>query len=108
MGGLNSAAMDVNNSGDVVGWSQTSNGNTDLFVYDNGVMTDLSTLTGYTFGSVYGINDAGQIIADYIGASNNRTAYLLTPVTTPEPAALSVMMLALGAILLTKRRLCRD
>ena len=108
LGGLNSAAMDVNNSGDVVGWSQTSNGNTDLFVYDNGVMTDLSTLTGYTFGSVYGINDAGQIIADYIGASNNRTAYLLTPVTTPEPAALSVMMLALDAILLTKRRLCRD
>lgn len=109
LGGLSSAAMDVNNNGEVVGWSQTSNGTTDIFVYENGVMTDLNTLTGSTFDSVYGINDAGQIIADYTDASNHRTAYLLTPVTTPEPAALSVMMLALGAtILLTKRRLCRD
>ncbi len=107
LGGQSSGAMAINNNGEVVGWSQTSNGNTDIFVYENGVMTDLNTLTGYTLGSVYGINDSGQIIADYTDASNHRTAYLLTPVTTPEPAALSIMVLALGATMLLKKRRLR-
>ena len=34
-------------------------------------------------------------------------AYLLTPVTTPEPAALSIMVLALGATMLLKKRRLR-
>ncbi len=108
LGGQNSAAAAINAAGEVVGWSQASDGSYDVFAYQNGVMTDLNVLTGYQFGSVYGINDSGQIITDYTDASNHRTAYLLTPVVTPEPGSASIMLLlTLGSVILLKKRRLR-
>ncbi len=81
-GDLRSAAVAVNNSGQVVGYSYAS---TNVFfagrpvLWDNGVITDLSTLTGYTITSVTDINDLGQIVVN-----SGSLAFLLTPDTVPE------------------------
>lgn len=36
LGGLNSAALDINDAGQIVGWSQTSNGTRHPFLWENG------------------------------------------------------------------------
>src|SRR3954471_10776733 len=59
LGGSNSFAFGLNNSGQVTGGSATSTGAQHAFLYSNGQMTDLGTLGGATVG--YGINDAGQV-----------------------------------------------
>jgi len=59
-GGSYSSAEDVNDFGQVVGVSSSTNGS-HAFVWDNGVMTDLGTLGG-DYSSAYAINNNGQIL----------------------------------------------
>lgn len=68
LGGTQSIASDINNSGQIVGNSAVSSGINHAFTYANGVMTDLGTLGG-TQSYAYGINNSGQIV----GESNNPT-----------------------------------
>ena len=51
----------INNSGDVVGQSDTASGNTHAFYYDGYNMTDIKP-SGGSYISARGINDAGQIV----------------------------------------------
>ena len=61
LGGNLSVAEGINNSGQVVGFSEDLSGNEHAFLYSNGIMTDLGTLGGnYSFAS--GINNSGQIV----------------------------------------------
>jgi probable HAF family extracellular repeat protein len=95
----------INSAGDVVGTSSsTKYMNEDAFIYENGVMEDLNDLvpadSGIHLSEAWGINDAGQIIANNIDRAGNETAYLLTPIPAPEPTGGSLLTLAAAAALL--------
>jgi probable HAF family extracellular repeat protein len=65
LGGMRSYATAINNSGQVVGYADTSASNNDearhAFLYSGGTMSDLGALGG--IGSrANGINDLGQVV----------------------------------------------
>jgi probable HAF family extracellular repeat protein len=60
LGGLNSYATAVNNSGEVIGYASLRNGYDHAFSAVGAVMTDLGTLGGNSYA--YGINDNGEIV----------------------------------------------
>jgi len=86
LGGNNTTALGINNSGQVVGSS-----NNRAFVYSNGAMSDLNShldpasSTGWTLQVANAINNKGQIVGQ--GTLNGKTeAFLLTPMgQTIEP-----------------------
>lgn len=67
LGGRTSVATDINDAGEVVGYSEipggspVSAGPDHPFLYTGGVMRDLGTLGGAR-GSAYGINNAGLVV----------------------------------------------
>ncbi len=73
-GGLTSVS-DINNLGQVVGYSYTSSGNPHAFVWANGVMTDLGTLGGST-SIAYAINNSGQIVGYSMDATGKSYAFV--------------------------------
>lgn len=60
LGGGNSEANGVNDSGQVVGWSSTTGGGMHGFLWREGKMTDLGSLGRYSMAK--GINNLGQVI----------------------------------------------
>ncbi len=95
LGMTSSAALGVNDQGQVVGWS--GNGSiSHAFLFSNGIMEDLNdrlpATMGLTLDRAVAINDAGQIVAYGYGADGVEHGYLLT--TTPEPTALALLVLA--------------
>ncbi|MEO6527334.1 MAG: PKD domain-containing protein [Gemmatimonadaceae bacterium] len=80
LGGLSSAAIDINASGQVIGTS-TIAGETETHVFRwsaGSGMQDLTAQLG-TLTSVIGINDAGQIAGSYTTSSGETHAFLYTP-----------------------------
>src|ERR1700722_14720065 len=71
-----SQASAINNSGQVTGYSATSE-ETHAFIYSNGVMTDLGTLSGYSTSYGTAVNTSGQV-AGY--------TQLVSPTTTATHA----------------------
>ncbi len=66
LGGTVSVPVDLNNQGEVVGFSWTANNaSAHAFLYSHGRMTDLGTLGGTT-SEATGINDQGEVV----GTSN--------------------------------------
>src|ERR1044071_7166064 len=62
LGGPESRATAINNSGVVVGWSATTaSGEARAFVHSAGAMTPLPLLSGGVLGYAFGINDQGMI-----------------------------------------------
>jgi len=61
MGALSSYANDLNNLGQIVGYSSSSSW-THAFLYSGGIMQDLGTLPGADYSVAYRINNLGQII----------------------------------------------
>jgi probable HAF family extracellular repeat protein len=82
LGGSSSSAAALNNRGQVVGWSTTASGETHAFVWDNGVMIDLSPEKASSFAS--DINDRGEIV----GSSGLFTPALWTKDRKALPAAI--------------------
>lgn len=82
------AALDINDRGQVVGWSYDSNGYSYAFLWENGKLSDLNALSGvgtksFRLGSADAINEAGQIVgrSDTYKGTNmvGNGSYLLTP-----------------------------
>jgi probable HAF family extracellular repeat protein len=72
LGGSNSWAYGINASGQVVGMSDTRTRAQQAFLYSNGTMTNLGSLSGENGGSsASGINASGQIV----GASSTNNGY---------------------------------
>jgi probable HAF family extracellular repeat protein len=66
MGGASSVAHDVNNAGQVVGYSLMPGGIYHAFLWQDGTMRDLGTLGG-EYSDAYAINDSGQLVGQTDG-----------------------------------------
>lgn len=62
LGGRDSKAMDVNESGEVVGLSSLADNITHAFLYRSGGMHDLGSLPGGNFSAAYAINNNALIV----------------------------------------------
>jgi probable HAF family extracellular repeat protein len=62
LGGPTSAAEAINSHGQIAGWSDTAGGNRHAFLYSDGVMQDLGTLTGGSDSYATALNDSGQVV----------------------------------------------
>src|SRR5215213_4956660 len=81
LGGTSTSAADINDAGEVVGWSYTAAGQQHAFLWTPaGGMQDLGTLGGGS-SSAASINEAGQIVGTSAStdAKNARRAFLWTP-----------------------------
>lgn len=75
LGGSESSALDINNSGQVVGGSALDSYTKHAFLYSGGVITDLGTLGGSTSYAA-GINDSSQIVGASLTAAIDMHAFL--------------------------------
>jgi probable HAF family extracellular repeat protein len=116
--GGSSYAYGLNANGDVVGYSQTSNG-AHAFAFENGAMFDLNALidprSGWVLEQAYGINGSGQITGagllngvehafrlDY--APGYTDVPLQSAAATPEPGTWMLAIAGLALILSSKIR----
>lgn len=97
-GGLYTAALDINNLGQIVGQSNIASDPSSPayrgFVSQGDKLVDLNTLidpgAGWTILAASGINDRGQIAALGVDASGAKHNLVLTPTAVPEPSSLCV------------------
>jgi probable HAF family extracellular repeat protein len=83
LGGNNSNALFVNQTGLVVGYSQNVDGNDRAFAWPSaGGMIELGTLGG-TLSFPYDVNDAGQVVGRARNAAGEEHAVLWEMVNTP-------------------------
>ncbi len=75
LGGEESQAFDINYLGQIVGQSQTNEGETRAFIYSNGTMEILGP-TGWRYSTANAINDLGQVIGTAILSRNSSRAFL--------------------------------
>jgi probable HAF family extracellular repeat protein len=82
LGGAQSTSGAINNSGQVVGWSDTPGGERHAFLWENGVMTDLNDflppISGWVLTVGRGITDEGHIIGNGI-INGQEHGFLLIP-----------------------------
>jgi probable HAF family extracellular repeat protein len=86
--GIHTEALGINNSGQIVGFYQSSDLVPHGFVYSNGTYTTLDVpVPGTRFTEATGINDAGQIVGVYV-VGNASFGFLYTngSYTTIQPA----------------------
>jgi probable HAF family extracellular repeat protein len=77
LGGMINWALNINNQGQVVGYSDLADNTTQhAFLWQNGVMTDLGTLPGDVGSFAGGINNNGQAVGGSFDAFGNERAFL--------------------------------
>jgi probable HAF family extracellular repeat protein len=93
IGNASSAALDINNQGQIVGFLGAGTG---AWLYSNGSMQDINSLidpaVGWTLQNATSINDLGQIVGYGTNSSNQQHAFLLTPIV-PEPSLLFLLFI---------------
>ena len=74
-GGADSAAYGINDLGDIVGWSEASDGKHHAMIYTSGTMYSLhDPSVPFYSAKAYAINNQRMVVGDYrIGATGNRT-----------------------------------
>lgn len=94
------SALAINDLGQIVGTVFTG-GASHAAIFENGKAIDLNPLVtphpGRTLQEAFGINNSGQIVGSALTPEGNLRAFLLTPI--PEPAAFSIFLLAVPALL---------
>jgi len=78
LGGSYSVADGINDQGQVTGYSQTSSGAYDAYIYQNGTTTDLTSIYGQEVNTPRAIANSGEHIAGagYFGTDPYYTAFL--------------------------------
>ncbi len=99
--GDSSYALDVNNAGQVVGYSWFQRGSRHAFLYSDGQLNDLNDLlvpasSNWTIVAAQAINERGDIAAYGCSATGGCTGLLLTAQAVPEPATWAFMLGGLG------------
>lgn len=99
LGGTETYPSDINDSGQIVGYSDTAAGAHHGFLYSTGTMIDLNAAVdalpqGWILTSANGINDLGWIAASGTDPGGNSHALILIPI--PEPSTL--VLVGIGAI----------
>ncbi len=102
-------ANGLNDAGEVVGFYQVANGNTDGFLYTpTGGFTTVNDPLGVGDSEIYGINNSGEIAGTYYDAAGVTHGFLAMPSAAPAvPEASPIALLALGLLpvgLLVARR----
>jgi probable HAF family extracellular repeat protein len=72
---VSSIAVNVNEAGQVAGWSEVSPGTFHGFFYDQGVKTDMGTFGG-TSSYAFGLNNTGAAVGSAACANGNLHAFL--------------------------------
>ena len=62
LGGNFTIAHDINNRGQIVGWSNDVSFTPFAFLWDDGVMTSLGTPPEGGFSQAFGVNNQGQVV----------------------------------------------
>lgn len=75
LGGGYTVVNDVNNRGEAVGWSYTTDNAQHAFLWRDGVMTDLGTLPGGHLSSAEAINDRGEVVGASTTSDDTRHAF---------------------------------
>ena len=106
LGGAWSRAYGINDAGQAVGYAYTLT-QKHAFVYAGSTMTDLNTQIdpslGWSLTEADAINNHGQIAGT--GVIHGQThAFLLTPVSVPEPATLGILGLGVVGMLVRRKR----
>jgi probable HAF family extracellular repeat protein len=102
-----SYAWGINNAGQVVGYSGAATGS--AFLWQNGVMTALSTVvgvagTGWSLIEALAINDAGQIVGYGISPLGESHGFILTPVPEPEVYLMMGVGVCLAGVIARRRK----
>ncbi|MBX9894112.1 MAG: PEP-CTERM sorting domain-containing protein [Nitrosomonas sp.] len=104
LGGKTSNALDINESGQIIGVSQIADGRYHAFLYSDGEMLDLSLLPAFINAgfihmiNVTAINDHGQIVGWGYPDGGSAQAFLLSPFPVPEPQTYAMLLAGLGIL----------
>jgi probable HAF family extracellular repeat protein len=78
LGGSYSFPSDINERGQIAGYSSTAADEIHGFVWQNGTMTDIGTLGG-TYSSARAINKSGQVVGQSYTSSDEVHAFVWMP-----------------------------
>lgn len=113
LGGLSSdqaiasLANSINNTGEIVGYAFSPNGEQRAVIWQNGVLVDLNDRiplgSGWRLSSAFQINNQGQIIGTGL-IQGQEQGFLLTPEPIPEPSTILGAIAGIGSFMVIRKK----